>query len=230
MAGLAIKDALRIFGADGLGPSELAAAFSGDPLASLPEVDRGLIQEVPFERDLLMRAADEGMVLVLRVPHDAAGKPLTVTALAERFPGGDASDGRSEAPWFAREAFAVAEACKLGWALVDKHPSSVTTNLSYLEQDEELARRSERWGLALRRRTAVEIVYDTLAFAAARGERLLESQWDWSSTMTLDGGAVTAGQFDDRGLRLLAYSKAVRFDSLGVCATLDSPRAANASG
>jgi len=220
MTAIAITDAVRIFGADCLGAGELATAFSSDPLASLAADERAMALSVPFDRDVLMRAADEGMMLVLRVPRDSAGTVLTVAALAERFPGRDSSAGNAEAPWFAREAFAVDETCRLGWALVDKQPPRATTNLSYLEQEEELVRRSDRLGFALRRRTAVEIVYDTLVYAAARGERLLESRWDWSSTMTTDGGAVTAGQFDDRGLRLLAYSKGVRFDTLGVCATL----------
>jgi len=217
-----MKDAMRIFGADCLGTGELASAFSSDPLASLAADERGIVDTVGFDRDVLMRAADEGMMLVLRVPRDAGGAALTVAALAERFPGRDVAAGNAEAPWFAREAFAREETCRLGWALVDKQPPSELTNLSYVEQDEELARRADRLGLRLRRRTAVEIVYDTLLYAAARGERLLEASWDWSSTTTIDGGTVTAGQFDDRGLRLLAYSKGVRFDSLGVCATLDS--------
>src|ERR1051325_2922511 len=177
MAGLAVNEAMRIFGADCIGPNELAVVFSSDP-------SRGEITEVPFDRDLLMRAADEGMMLVLRVPRDAADASLTALALATRSPGRDATAGSE--PWFARETFAVTETCRLGWALVDKHPPSDTTNLSYVEQDEELARRSESFGAALRRRSAVEILYDTLVYAAARGERLLESQWDWSSTMTLD--------------------------------------------
>ena len=220
MAGIAIDDAKRIFGADMIGLPDVAAALGGDLLASVAGDERSAIPSLPFDRDTLMRAADEGMMLVLRTPRTAAGERLTVCALAERFPGARPSSG--EGPWFARERFANDDLCSLGWALVDKDPPIATRTLSYVEQDAALARRSERLGLAVRRRTAVEIVYDTLLYAAARGERLLEADWDWSSTMTLDGGAVTVGQFDDAGLRLLAYSKAVRFDSLGVCGTLDA--------
>jgi hypothetical protein len=219
MSGIAIHDAKRIFGGDMLGLEDVGAAFGGDLLATLA-LEKAAIAELPFDRDTLMRAADEGMMLVLRTPRTAAGERLSVGSLAERFPGEQAASGGR--PWFERERFASDDLCRLGWALVDKDPARKTRNLSYVEQDAELARRSERLGLALRRRTAVEIVYDTLLYAAARGERLLETDWDWSSTMTLDGGAVTAGQFDAAGLRLLAYSKAVRFDSLGVCGTLDA--------
>jgi hypothetical protein len=220
MSGITIDDAKRIFGGDMLGLAEVEAVFGGDVAASLTREQPVSIAELSFDRDTLMRAADEGMMLVLRTAGDASGDRLTVVSLAARFPGTRPASG--EDPWFVRERFASGDVCAAGWALVDKDPRSETRNLSYVEQDAALARRSERLGFALRRRTAVEIVYDTLLYAASRSERLLETGWDWSSTMTLDGGAVTAGQFDDAGLRLLAYSKAVRFDSLGVCATFDA--------
>jgi hypothetical protein len=218
MSGITIGDAKRIFGADMLGLADVEAVFGGGVASSTREQPEP-IGKLPFERDTLMRAADEGMMLVFRTPGAAPGERLTIASLAARFPGATPTDPR---PWFARERFANDDVCALGWAVVDKDPRSETRTLSYDEQDAALARRSERLGFALRRRTAVEIVYDTLLYAAARGERLLETDWDWSSTMTLDGGVVTAGQFDDAGLRLLAYSKAVRFDSLGVCGTFDA--------
>jgi hypothetical protein len=221
MSGTSPDEAQRIFGSDCIGPSEIGTVLAADLLASLSDDERAVVGHVPFDREALMRAADEGMMLVLRTPRAPGGERLTVSALAARFPGSDRSASQ-EPPWFSREAFAREDVCRLGWTLVDKDPQSETRNLSYVEQDAELARRSERLGSSLRRRSAVEIVYDTLLYALARGERLLETRWDWSSTMTGDGGAVTAGQFDDAGLRLLAYSKAVRFDSLGVCATIDA--------
>ena len=207
-----IDEVRRIFGADVLGREEISAALGTDlaqPAVAAP----------PFAPDLLMRAADEGMMLVLRLPRTADGTPLTILELGARFPAG--ADQGTDGPWFAREPFAL-ETCRLGWALVEKQPFSQSRNLSYPEQEEELRKRSERLGAKLRRRTAVEIVYDTLLYAAARGERLLDTDWDWSSSPTSDGGFVTAGQFDDRGLRLLGYSQAVRFDSLGICATFDA--------
>jgi hypothetical protein len=219
MAALTIGEARRIFAADCLGAEELDAALVAGPRHATSRAERALADELPFDRDTLMRAADEGMMLVLRWNRAADGRALTVNTLAERFPGRTQATGTT--PWFAAEPFAAEATCRPGWALVDKTPATETKNLSHAEQDAELSRRGESLGLRLRRRAAVEIVHDTLLYAAARGERLLESDWDWSSTMTLDGGAVTAGRFDEAGLRLLAYSKAVRFDSLGVCATVD---------
>jgi hypothetical protein len=161
------------------------------------------------------------MMLVLRVARTAAGKPLTIAELAARFPGHANPTKSSSDPWYAGESFATDETCRPAWALVDKGLFSRSRNLSFPEQDEELRNRSRLLRLSLRRRTAVEIVYDTLLYAAVRGERLLATDWDWSSSATSDGGFVTAGQFDERGLRLLGYSQAVRFASLGVCATAD---------
>ena len=208
MQSRSIERARRIFGADVLGAEEVAGALGAEiaaPALSLPE-------------DLLMRAADEGMMLVLRVPSAAGGAALTIEGLAKRLSSVPADAGT---PWFATEKFAR-DTCRLGWALVDKQPFGESRNLSYPEQQAELAKRAEHVGAPLRRRTAVEIVYDTLLYAAVRDERLLTTDWDWSSTPTSDGGFVTAGQFDDRGLRLLGYSQAVRFDSLGICATFDA--------
>jgi hypothetical protein len=168
-----------------------------------------------------MRAADDAMFLILRVPRSGDGKPLTIAELGARFPGGGSQAAASDA-WYAREPFALQETCRPGWALVDKRPFPHSRNLGYGEQSDELDTRSRLLGIAVRRRTAVEVVFDTLLFASARGERLLASEWDRSSSATSDGAFVTAGGFDERGLRLVAYSEAVRFDSLGVCATVDA--------
>ena len=53
--------------------------------------------------------------------------------------------------------------------------------------------------------------------ARARGLKLLEHTWDWSDTPTADGGFVTAGELSPDGLRVLGYSRAVRFGTLGIC-------------
>jgi len=70
-----------------------------------------------------------------------------------------------------------------------------------------------------RRRRAVEAVYDTVLSFAARGQRRLVKTWDWTSSVTLDGGIVNVGGFGERGLQILAFSPAVRHGALGVCPT-----------
>jgi hypothetical protein len=213
-----IADARRVFAADFLGWEEVSPLIDGSPAAA---AERAVRERLPFGNDQLMRAADDGMMLVLRVARTGTGKPLTIVELGTRFPGHTDPGKPSSDPWYAREPFASEETCRPGWALVDKGLYSRSRNRPYLEQDEELGTRSRLLGLPLRRRSAVEIVYDTLLYAALRGERLLEAEWDWSSSATSDGGFVTAGQFDEQGLHLFGYSQAVRFDSLGVCATTD---------
>jgi hypothetical protein len=102
------------------------------------------------------------------------------------------------------------------------HPAPVpaTCNLSYELQEGALARYAGTIGLEgrLRRRSAVEIVYDTVFFERARGLRLLAEAWDWSDTPTADGGLATVGEFGPAGLRVIGYSRAVRFGTLGICA------------
>jgi hypothetical protein len=211
-----IGDARRIFGQDVIGLEEVSAVLG----AVAAELDRASIDRLPFAREQLMRAADEAMMLVLRVAA-ADGRPLTILDLAARFPGRTTE----ETPWFAKEAFAARETCRVGWALVEKQPFARSRNLSYAEQQEELDQRSESLGIKLRRRRAVEVVYDTLLYSSVRGERLLGTEWDWSSTATSDGGFVSVGNFDEQGLRLVAYSQAVRFASLGLCGTAEGSEA-----
>ena len=214
-----LSEARRVFGDDMLGAEEVFAALGFDPLASVVGEGRAALDRLPFDAQTLMRAADYGMMLVLRVAQGQAA--LTILELADRFPGSADLAKSYRESWFAAEPFAATETCKLGWALVDKQPFAESRNRSYGEQDAILDERRRLVGLALRRRTAIEIVYDTLLYAAARRERLLPSEWDWSSSPTSDGGLVSAGQFDDQGLHLLGYSKGIRFDSLGICATVD---------
>ena len=210
-----LAGARRLFGDDILGPEEVGKAL-GASSAWLKAAEPDLpFDTVPFSPELLGQAAAEGMILGLRLARVLDG-PLTLLRLASLFPGSEPSPGD---PWFASEPFAE-QTCRSGWALFERQTFAASRNLTYMQQSDALSERARRIGLALRRRTAVEIVYDVLLCAAARGERLLADEWDWSSTVTTDGAFVTAGQFDERGLRLLRYSEAVRFDRLGVCATV----------
>ena len=67
------------------------------------------------------------------------------------------------------------------------------------------------------RRTAVEIAWDTLLWHRTHDERLLGDAWDWSHSESIDEGLVALGEFSDKGLGVIAYSRAVRFGTLGVC-------------
>ncbi|MGH7822821.1 MAG: hypothetical protein ACREQ9_23935 [Candidatus Binatia bacterium] len=217
-----VFEARRVFGADMLGVEEVSAALGFDVLASLSAAERERIDRLSFDTQTLMRAADDGMMLVLRVARNQTAAPLTILELAGALPRATELATAYRGSWFAAEPFATSEACRPGWALVDKQPFAASRNRPYGEQNTALHERARATGLSLRRRSAIEVVYDTLLYAEVRRERLLESEWDWSSSTTSDGGLVTVGEFDDQGLRLQGYSKAVRFATLGVCATLES--------
>ena len=208
-----------------LGPEEVGRVLGVDPVA-LAAADPRLLTKVPYDADTLRAARTRGELLLFRVPTDGTA-PLTLLRLLERFP--DAIQAKLlkgvgyllKDEWtLDQEPFAARAACQLAWCLVHREPIPATRNLSYALQDAALARYAAGIGLEgrLRRRSAIEIVYDTLLFERARGVRLLGRAWDWSDTPTADGGYVIAGEFSAGGLHVLGYSRAVRFGTLGICA------------
>lgn len=220
-----VADARTIFGDAFLGPEDVARALGITPAAFTAERP-ALLTEVPFDREALHAARARDELLVFRASTDGTA-PLTLLRLLERFP--DAVEAKLfkgvgyllKDEWtLDQEPFAATATCPLEWRLVHRAPIACTRNLPYERQDEALAGYARAIGLGgrLRRRSAVAIVYDTILFQRARGLRLLERDWDWSDTPTLDGGYVTAGGFGPAGLHVLGYSRAVRFGTLGVCA------------
>jgi hypothetical protein len=101
---------------------------------------------------------------------------------------------------------------------VRREPLPATCNLGYRAQDAVLEKLGPTRPGVARRRSAVEIAYDTLLWQRARGERLLVNAWDWSRSESNDQGLAAIGEFGDNGLGVIAYSRAVRFGTLGVCA------------
>jgi hypothetical protein len=219
-----IAEARELFGASLLAPDDVGRvlAVAADRLIA---EDRSVSAAVPYDRETLTAARARGDVLVFRVATDGAA-PLTTLRLLERFPEtvqpqlmkGVGYQLKDE--WtVGQEAFASTETCRPGWHLVHGAPLSATRNLNYEQQDAALAQYAESLGLAgrLSRRTAIEAVYDTILLNRAHGTRLLARAWDWSSTPTQDGGFATVGEFADDGLKIVGYSRAVRFGTLGVC-------------
>ena len=220
----AIGDARALFAATFLGPDDVARVLDVEP-RRLIDGSTGDLERVPYPRATLEAARARGDLLVFRAANDGAG-PLTVLRLAERFPEtvqpgllkGVGYQLKDE--WtVSQEPFASTATCRPGWRLVHAAPVPSTCNLSYELQTAALARYAESLGLAdvLHRRSAIEAVYDTILLGRARGTRLLERTWDWSDTPTQDGGFVTVGEFAADGLRIIGYSRAVRFGTLGVC-------------
>jgi hypothetical protein len=212
--------AARALGGRVLGPAELAQALGFDPLEGLTAAERAAAARVPFSAAELDAARAAGEILVLRVPRAPDG-PLTMLGLAARLGGGldpqvHKGTGYSLRPEWTidDQPFATEETCAAGWWLVRRDPLPATLNRPYLQQDERLGA-----GPAgrPRRRSAVEIAFDTLCWHAAHGERLLADAWDWSRSASTDQGYAALGEFGPQGLRVIAYSRAVRFGTLGVC-------------
>jgi hypothetical protein len=213
-----IDAARRILGDRVLGPEEIERAFGA---GEFPDAGR-----VPFPAAELEAARAAGEYLVLRTPQ-AAGAPLTLLALIERFP--DAFNARFlrqmgyqlKTDWgIALEPLAATESCRAQWALVRAEPLDASRNASHEEQ-EGLLLEYAAGRRRVRRRTAIEVAFDLLAFHRARGERLLARAWDWTSSRTVDGGFVNLGHFDADGIQVFSYSQGVRHGLLGVCPNTD---------
>jgi hypothetical protein len=217
-----LNDARRILGSAVLGPEEVAAALGVDPLATPNAADRTAMERIPFDVAALEAGAAAGAMLVLRIPA-VDGLPLTLLALGARLQGAIHPKAHQGVGYALRDEwtidtqpFAQAETCAPGWYLVHRTPLPATCNRLYRLQDGVLAALPGPAGRP-RRRSAVEAAYDTLLWQRAWGERLLADAWDWTRTPSSDQGFVAVGEFGPDGLGIIAYSRAVRFGSLGVC-------------
>jgi hypothetical protein len=217
---VAVEEARAVLGDDVLGPEEVAAAFGHASKTIVP---------IEFTSEQLRAARRAGEMLVLRVAHLTDNTALTLMQMVHRFPA--AFDQRLlrqmgyqlKDDWgIELEPLAATETCAVEWALVRKHILDESRNLAYEEQAVALQRYAETLRVpanAVRRRTAVEAVYDTILYSVTRGVRLLENTWDWCSSATIDGGYLNVGGFGDNGMQILSYSTAVRHGALGVCPT-----------
>jgi hypothetical protein len=215
-----LDEATRVLGGAVLGPKELATALRCDALALLTDEERRAVARVPFDLAELERARSEGAMLVLRVPRSPEG-PLTMLALAARLGGGFDPGVHRGAGYLLRpewtideQPFATVETCAAGWWLVRREPLPGTLNRVYAEQERTLGPAAPGRPA---RRSACEIAFDTLCWHAAHGERLLATAWDWSRSRSTDQGHAALGEFGPEGLRVTAYSRAVRFGTLGAC-------------
>jgi hypothetical protein len=218
-----ISEARSIFGDCLLAPED-AARVLATPLRELAPAAADL-EAVPYARDVLNAGRERGDVLVYRVATDGMA-PLSILRLLERFPEtvqpqllkGVGYQLKDE--WtVGSEPFAGTATCRPGWRMVHGAPVPSTCNCTYDQQTVALMRYAEDLRLSGRlvRRSAVEIVYDTIMLGRAHGTRLLQRAWDWSDTPTADGGFATVGEFGADGLKMVGYSRAVRFGTLGVC-------------
>ena len=218
-----LADATALLGPSVLGPTELERALGYDPIAVLSNDERSHVARLPFARADLERARTDGEMLVLRVPRDPDG-PLTMLALAGRLAGGLDPKVHTGVGYSLRDEwtidtqpFATVDTCSAGWWLVRRVPLQTMYNRTYRAQDDALATLGPVVEGRPRRRSAVEIAFDTLVWHRVQGERLLADSWDWSRSPSNDQGYAALGEFGERGLGVIAYSRAVKFGTLGVC-------------
>jgi len=215
-----VEEARAILGDDVLGPQEVTAAFGCAPKTIVP---------IAFTPEDLHAARAAGEMLVLRAAHLTDHTALTVMHMLHRFP--ELFDKRLlrqvgyqlKDDWgIELEPLAATETCAVEWALVRKHILDDSRNQSYDEQCALLRHYADTLRVPadrVRRRTAVEAVYDTILYCVAHGTHLLENTWDWTSSRTVDAGYLNVGGFGSQGMQVLSYSAAVRHGGLGVCPT-----------
>ncbi|GIW45741.1 MAG: hypothetical protein KatS3mg077_3023 [Candidatus Binatia bacterium] len=225
---VSLSHAEELFGSDYLGPQEVERAFASSIGSPVPPP--------PFDAEILREAAGEGMALVYRVAT-LGDRPFVLERAIETFPNLFDQRFLRQVGYQLKEEWGIlleplsrTETPRPGWALVRKETLPSSRNRTYNEQSRLLEQWGQRWqlhGLKVGRRLAVEIVYDSLLFFLSRGKRLLEREWDWSSSTTIDGGYVNVGGFGASGLQIFSYSAAVRHGALGVCPEIRSATGEN---
>lgn len=225
--GVEFQEAKEIFGKDFLGPEAAEATFG----VELAQDELEQIETIPFTREELEQAKQLGMMLVLRVPRigkEKTAKPFSINTVRQAFKAGDKlGDPKKkksrvfyDQDWYDKESFATQLTPSLGWGLVMKEVLQESRSKNWDEQEEVLkkwAKDNKIDASKVRRRTPVEIVYDTLLYYGTNKESLLETSWDWSGVQSSVGYFVHVGSFDSDGLRVGYGARGYSDSFLGVC-------------
>ncbi|MDE1970075.1 MAG: hypothetical protein KGI50_00650 [Patescibacteria group bacterium] len=223
-------EAQEIFGKDFLGPEAIKATYG----VELSPEESEKIETIPFTREELEQAKKLGMMLVLRVSRLGEGKtekPLTIDQIRERFSSGDTLGNPKKKKqkmfvskkgegWYDAEKFAIEDTPKLGWGLVARSVLPDSLGKNWDQQEEVLkdwAKQNNIDPASVKRRTPVEIAYDTFLYYGANKESLLEDKWDWTGVQSSGGGFVLVGSFDSGGLSVRSVSRGSTYSTLGVC-------------
>lgn len=227
------KEAQKIMGRDFLGPGAV------DKLLGL----KVKIKELPpimFTRAELELAKNLDMMLVLRVPYDANGSPITIKNLKENLQTEEIGDrfgelGRKKIRLFGQDFgvykgqyFHDEDILNLGWSLVGKEVISDFRGKNWSEQEEVLKTWASRYGFEkqARRRKPVEIVYDLLLHYAEKNMTtlsLLQNDIDLTSTESTVPGRhiIGIGMFGSGGIEIYGCSSTEFREYMGVCPCID---------
>lgn len=221
------REAREIFGKDFIGPEAIEKTWG----LKLTSEELEQIEQIPFSREELEQAKKLGMMLVLRTPQDKAGKPLTIDRMREIFDKGDTlGDPKKKKSkifyskkgegWYNKEDFANKPTPKLGWGLAMKEVLPESLGKNWDEQEamlKEWAKKNKIDPTTVKRRTPVEVAYDTLTYYGENQESLLENTYDWTLIQSSGGRLVGVGGFGAGGLGVDGIPRGTRDSTLGVC-------------
>ncbi|MDE1970077.1 MAG: hypothetical protein KGI50_00660 [Patescibacteria group bacterium] len=221
------NEAQELLGKDFLGPEAVKATFG----IELSPDELGRIENIPFTREELEQAKQLGMMLVLRIPRigkDKTAKPFSINNVRGVFKAGDKLGNPTkkktkifyDQDWYNNESFATQVTPSLGWSLVMKEVLQESRSKNWDQQEEVLkswAKQNNIDPASVKRRTPVEIIYDTLLYYGANKESLLESSYDWSAVQSSGGSFVFVGRFDSDGLNVYSDTRDGTSSDLGVC-------------
>ena len=221
------QEAKEILGKDFLGPEAIQITLGIE--LSREELEH--TEDIPFTREELEQAKMLGMMLVLRVPHDKDKQPLTLNRMREILAGedslGDPAKKKSKLVysqpgegWYKDEAFATGGVTGFSWGLVKKEVLPESLSKNWDEQEAIFKTWAEQTNIdphTIRRRTPIEVAYDTMLYYGANKESLLESIYDWTSVQASGGEFVFVGYFGSGGLGVCSDTRGLRYSLLGVC-------------
>jgi hypothetical protein len=214
------EEARRLFGHDCFGPEAFAVFLGVDDLFG-PALASEQIREslrVPFSSDELKRAKSLEMILVYRLSHDKYGNGLTIRYLREACMRRKVFGQGRERPWYASERFARDEVPNPGWSLVRKKEIPGSLDRIWKDQSEILRQWTEENGIQpemIRRRTAVEAVYDALLYYGQNRQAEVQLVYDWTATRSSDDSPVFVACYESR-IWIDALSAAAREPCIGV--------------
>jgi hypothetical protein len=203
---------------------EVNVEFATDRLPSFPYTEEDL-QVAKFNDEMLVLRP--GVML-----REERKEPITLIEFRELFkrdPLGKMQtlfySFRSDAyDWYKKELPATQPGeINLGWSLVKKNVLDGSTDTNWDDQEKLLRqygrglKRKGAKNISIRRRTAVEAVYDELLYYINTGKRLLPYKLDWGQSRTSTGRFICVGYFASGGLNVSAFRPKEPNSTTGVC-------------
>lgn len=190
--------AQSILGADFITPEEVSKARTS--IVYTDEQITALAESLPSE-DVLKWCKDNGYAVMPAPP--TAMSMLDVREIQS------AHFYSKTGGWYSDQKFAREDKTSFGWLAIKKTPVLNSTSKTWKEQSKLLS--------ALERvPNTAEMSWFITTYFEVRGVRLFEDIYVRTSSLLSDGGRVSVGSFDARGLYVSGWSDDVRVDRIGV--------------